>query len=167
MTLRLILTRHAKSSWNQPALDDHARPLNGRGRDSARAIGGWMKQKGYVPQSVLSSDSNRTRETWDLIESALGSGAKVTWTSALYHADSRGMLAVLQEAGPVQSVLLLAHNPGIAGFANLLVSMAPRHSRFRDYPTAATTVIDFDVADWAEVDWGAGEAVDFVIPREL
>ena len=40
MTKRLILIRHAKSSWDDPFGDDHARILNTRGQASAAAIGG-------------------------------------------------------------------------------------------------------------------------------
>ena len=34
---QLLLLRHAKSAWDDPALADHARPLNGRGRRAAAA----------------------------------------------------------------------------------------------------------------------------------
>ena len=167
MTLRLILTRHAKSSWDHPGLGDHERPLNKRGRDSAGAIGAWLKDNRYVPDLVLSSDSQRTRETWGLMEDALDSGAEVEWLGALYHAGAQTMLDVLQGAGSTRSVLMLGHNPGIGGFAEMIVRRPPDHIRFHDYPTAATTVIDFNAADWREVDWGAGAVRDFVIPREL
>ena len=53
MTCRLILIRHAKSSWDDPMADDHARVLNGRGRASAAAIGGWLAAKSYLPDVVL------------------------------------------------------------------------------------------------------------------
>ena len=36
---RLILTRHAKSSWDDPTITDHDRPLNGRGRRAALELG--------------------------------------------------------------------------------------------------------------------------------
>ena len=72
MSLRLILTRHAKSSWDSPVAGDHARPLNERGRKSAKAIGQWLSGKGYEPVLVLSSDAERTRETWALMAPALG-----------------------------------------------------------------------------------------------
>ncbi len=167
MTLRLILTRHAKSSWSHPGLGDHERPLNARGRESAGAIGRWLKDKGYVPELVLSSDSARTRETWALVETALGSGAEEEWLSVLYHAGTQTMLDVLQGAGQTGCVMMLGHNPGIGGFAEMIVRRAPEHIRFFDYPTAATTVMEFDVEEWGDVDWGMGEVQDFVIPREL
>ena len=58
MTLTLILTRHAKSSWGDADLEDHARPLNKRGRASAKAIGRWIADHGITPQEVLCSDAN-------------------------------------------------------------------------------------------------------------
>ena len=71
MTLRLILMRHAKSSWDSPGLDDHERPLNGRGCRSAKAIGAWLNDHGYLPDLVLSSDAERTRETWGIVAAEL------------------------------------------------------------------------------------------------
>jgi phosphohistidine phosphatase len=38
MITRLILMRHAKSSWKYPELSDHERPLNKRGRKAAGKI---------------------------------------------------------------------------------------------------------------------------------
>ena len=61
---RLILTRHAKSDWDDPMLDDHDRPLNKRGQRSAAELGEWLHSRGYEPDEVLCSTALRTRETW-------------------------------------------------------------------------------------------------------
>lgn len=163
MTLTLILTRHAKSSWNTPDLADHDRPLNNRGRASARAIGGWLQHKGYAPDEVLSSTSERTRETW--LRMRL-SAPKVEFLPELYHADGYQMRQALS-AATGQTVLLLGHNPGIAEFAERIVQAAPDHPRFFDYPTCATTIIRFDQSDWSQINWHSGLVIAFVIPREL
>ncbi|WP_170764995.1 SixA phosphatase family protein [Ruegeria lacuscaerulensis] len=163
MTRTLILTRHAKSSWGSPALSDHDRPLNKRGRKSAPAIATWLRGNGWLPDEVLSSSSARTRETWD----RMGLQAdKVSFHRTLYHASAEGMLTELSEATE-QTVLMLGHNPGIATFANRLVRKAPDHVRFYDYPTCATTVIRFEIDDWADIQWHSGDVQGFVIPREL
>ncbi|WP_372571689.1 SixA phosphatase family protein [Ruegeria jejuensis] len=163
MTRTLILTRHAKSSWDHPALDDHSRPLNKRGRASAKAIGGWLSDKHYLPDAVLSSDSIRTRETWD----RMGLTATQTvFTRDLYHTDAQGMMHALNQATG-HCVLMLGHNPGISHFAEQVVKASPPHDRFFDYPTCATTVIAFPVEEWADVTWQKGTVLDFVIPREL
>ncbi len=163
MTRTLILTRHAKSSWDDPTLGDHDRPLTKRGRKSAAAVGAWLREHGWLPDEVQSSTSARTRETWE----RMGLQAdKITFQRDLYHAGARAMLTQLRQATG-QTVLMLGHNPGIADFAERLVRQAPDHERFFDYPTCATTVIRFDIADWMGLEWRSGEVQGFVIPRAL
>ncbi|MCG7522262.1 histidine phosphatase family protein [Ruegeria sp. Ofav3-42] len=163
MTRTLILTRHAKSSWDSPALSDHDRPLNKRGRKSAPAIAAWLRENGWLPDEVLSSSSARTRETWERMGLQAG---KVCFHRTLYHADPADMLIELSGATE-QTVLMLGHNPGIAVFASQIVQKPPEHARFYDYPTCATTVIRFDIEKWADITWHSGDVLGFVIPREL
>lgn len=162
MTRRLILMRHAKSSWGDPAQPDHARPLNGRGQRSATALGDWLRTQGYLPDRVLSSSSVRTRDTFD----RLGLDAPAQFSDALYHASPTIMLKALRTASG-QTVLMLGHNPGIAAFARSLVATPPTHDRFDDYPTGATLVADFPITDWGDLTPRSGQAVDFIVPRAL
>ncbi|RBI84362.1 histidine phosphatase family protein [Rhodosalinus halophilus] len=158
---RLILIRHAKSDWSL-ALDDHARPLNKRGRRSAPLIGAWLREKGYLPDEVICSDAARTRETFD----RLGIEAPVTCTRMLYLAEAEDILEVLRAAEGA-TVALIGHNPGIGDFAGSIVVTPPAHPRFHDYPTAATLVAEFDIDRWRDADFGIARAVDFIVPREL
>ncbi len=167
MTRHLILVRHAKSSWSHAELDDHERPLNERGRRSASRIGSWLKERNHLPRRVLASDSVRTRETWRLIEEKLNSGTAVNWLRTLYHAGAQTMLDILRSSKDESTILMLGHNPGIAIFANMLVQEPPQHVRFRDYPTGATTILEFSTSRWADVDWGSAIVDEFVVPREL
>ncbi len=162
MTHTLILTRHAKSSWNHPGLIDHARPLNERGLKSARAMGDWLRQGGWAPDQTISSSSHRTRETI----AEMGMTGEVTFTDDLYHASADQMRRVLA-TGHGRTILMLGHNPGIGGFAGKLVSTPPDHLRFDDYPTCATLIVTFDIKGWADVEWHRGQAIDFAIPREV
>ena len=95
MTLRLILIRHAKSSWDNPLLDDHNRTLNERGRISANAIGKWLAEKHHLPDVVLCSTARRTVETWKTLSSHLANEAVVEISSALYLASAHQMLNLL------------------------------------------------------------------------
>ena len=164
--MRLILIRHAKSSWDDPFADDHARVLNKRGRKSADAVGQWLREKGYLPDQLLSSDSARTKETTERLMAGWPTPPEPRFLPALYHADPGTLLETLQGATG-DSVALIAHNPGIGSFASLMVATPPDHARYTDYPTCATAVIDFDADAWTEVRPGTGRVTDFIVPREL
>jgi phosphohistidine phosphatase len=163
---RLILTRHAKSAWDDPLTPDHDRPLNDRGKAAAADLGQWLASRGYVPGEVLCSDALRTRRTFSGLAPALPATPVLELKPALYHAGPDVMLAVLRHA-TAACVMMIGHNPGIAEFAHRLVARAPQHEGFAKYPTGATLVADFAVAGWGGVEWGAGAVVDFVVPREL
>lgn len=129
MTLRLILTRHAKSSWDDPSMTDHDRPLNARGRGAASDLGRWLASRGYLPDLVLCSDAQRTWETWTRLSDELPVTPRLELKPALYHAGADVMLAVLRHAtAPV--VMMVGHNPGISEFAQRIVSRPPVHPEF-------------------------------------
>jgi phosphohistidine phosphatase len=163
---RLILTRHAKSSWDDPLTPDHDRPLNDRGKAAAADLGQWLASRGYVPGEVLCSDALRTRKTFSGIAPALPGTPVLELKPALYHAGPDVMMAVLRHA-KADTVMMIGHNPGIAEFAARLVAHPPPNSEFARYPTGATLVVDFDVADWGQVGFGTGTTVDFVVPKEI
>ena len=160
--MRLILIRHAKSGWDDPFADDHARTLTERGVNAATAIGRWLNASHYIPDVVLCSDAARTIETSELILNSFDPRLPIKFDKTLYHASPDTLLE-LANSQTVTTVAMIAHNPGIGMLANALVSKKPRHHRFSDYPTCATTVIDF--ADRVEL--GRGQLVDFTVPRDL
>lgn len=163
---RLILTRHAKSSWDDPLTPDHDRPLNERGKAAAADLGQWLASRDYVPGEVLCSDAVRTRKTFSGIAPALPGSPVLELKPALYHAGPDVMLAVLHHA-KADCVMMIGHNPGIADFAARLVAKAPLNPEFARYPTGATLVVDFVASRWEDVRFGQGVAVDFVVPREI
>ena len=166
MSRTLILTRHAKSSWSDGSIDDFDRPLNGRGRKSAQAIGDWLAATGNVPDEVIVSGARRTVDTWAGIAPRLPVVAQMRSSPAIYHGSADTMLSVLRGAhAPV--TLMIGHNPGLAEFAQRIVRAPHDHPRFADFPTCATAVIGFDADDWSSVGWGEGEVLDFVVPRDL
>ncbi|WGW05260.1 SixA phosphatase family protein [Tropicibacter oceani] len=158
---RLILMRHAKSDWSFN-LEDHARPLNTRGVKSAKALGDWLRRTGTLPDEVLCSDAARTRETLKL----LGIDAPIRFDADLYLAEPERMLDRLRDATG-DTVLLIAHNPGICALAHDLLAAEPDHDRFDTYPTGATLVAQFDIDSWETLEPGTGRALDFVIPHDL
>ena len=162
MTRTLILTRHAKSAWDSNAPSDHARPLNKRGRRSAKALGDWLRDTGHVPDQILCSSAQRTRETQALMRF----DAPTSFGERLYHASSEIIFQALREAEQ-DCVLVVGHNPGIGAFAHAIVASPPDHIRFDDYPTGATLTARFDIDSWSQLSWSSGTVVDFMVPREL
>lgn len=166
MMKRLILTRHAKSSWDDPTMSDHDRPLNDRGKAAAADLGAWLASRGYVPGEVLCSDAERTVMTWSGIAPALPGTPVLTLKPALYHAGPDVMLAVLRHA-TASTVMMIGHNPGIAEFAARIVAQAPANPEFARFPTGATLVVSFESPSWRNVDWRQGSVRDFIVPNEI
>lgn len=166
MTLRLILTRHAKSDWDNPLDSDHSRPLSSRGFYAAPRIGRWLGGKGYLPGQALVSDATRTRQTWELIAGELSDAPEADFDKFLYLAAPDVLLGRLRQAS-APCVVMIAHNPGVAEFAARLLATPMVHSGFQGFPTGATLVADFDQTAWSDVQFGAGHGVDFVVPRDL
>ena len=162
MTKRLILMRHAKSGWDDPALSDIDRPLNARGRGAATALGGWLKDSAYLPDAVLCSAATRTRETFAL----LNIQAPATFMDGLYLAPAARMMSAVQGCAE-DTILLIGHNPGIGDLAQDIVSNAPDHGRFYNYPTGATLVCDLPITTWADAVSRSAQVVDFIVPRDL
>lgn len=162
MVKRLIVLRHAKSSRNDPHMPDHDRPLNKRGRQSARAIGKWLNDNGIAPDEILCSDAARTVETYQRLKI----GGRLSLRPDLYLADADTIMDAMRSAKGV-CVMIIGHNPGIAEFAQRLVADHPPHGRFADFPTGATLVLDVPMVDWQAGHFGSSRVVNFITPREL
>ena len=158
---RLILMRHAEAGWHINT-DDHERPLSASGIRDAKKIGSWLKEKAYMPDEVISSTSVRTRETLSylLLE------CPQIFERSLYLADADQMKSTLQTLLS-ETVILLAHNPGITKLAHDLMNHKEKHENFMDFPAASTLVIDFKADRWSEVKSDSGIFVDFVMPLHL
>lgn len=158
---RLILMRHAEAGWHIN-MDDHERPLSASGIRDAKKIGSWLKEKEYIPDEVISSTSTRTRETL----SCLFLECPQIFEKSLYLADAEQMKSTLQTLLS-ETVILLAHNPGITELAHDLMNHEEKHENFMDFPAASTLVIDFKADRWSEVKSDSGIFVDFVMPLQL
>ena len=119
MTRRLILIRHAKSSWADAFADDHGRKLNDRGVRSAEAIGRWLSQQGDVPDTIATSDAMRTRQTTALLKKGMGQSPETFEVAALYHAAPQTIIDVgkAMEGCTVSSQYpyVLVGDDGVAG----------------------------------------------------
>lgn len=160
---RLILMRHAKSDWSDLDATDHERSLNTRGKNAAKSMGEWLRANDIVPDHVLCSDATRTRETLSLLE--LGE-VETTFTRKLYLAEPDLLAATLKRCSE-ECVMIVAHNPGCAMLAEMVLKQAPDHPQFYRYPTGAVLVADFDITTWASMRMETGTLAHFIVPRDL
>lgn len=161
---RLIVMRHAKSSWADPGQRDLDRPLNKRGRRAAELMAGWLRENGFRPDQALVSSARRTQETWAGLVAILGA-APTCYLPEIYHAGPDQILDVVRRNAEGDTVLVLGHQPGIGLFARKMLAEPPDDPEFEHYPTTATTVIE--VPDWKDLDWSTGRLCAFIAPRGL
>jgi phosphohistidine phosphatase len=167
---RLYLLRHAKSSWDDPQLDDHDRPLAPRGE---RAVAALRKHLGALadgPELVLCSSARRTRMTLAGIAGALPAGADTRIEDRLYGASASALLARLHDVpDDVGAVMVIAHNPGLEDLAHLLVGSADdaaREAMARKFPTGALATLSV-TGSWSGLAPSAARLDAFVVPRDL
>jgi phosphohistidine phosphatase len=168
---QLLLLRHAKSSWDDPRLSDHARPLNARGRRAAAAMAQAMRELRLSPDIVLVSSARRTLQTLEAL-APFEDGPLVEPMDDLYLAPWQRLLEVLRGVPQTaRSVLLIGHNPGLHELAVALLgtdgSAAANAQRLTaGYPTA--TLAEFAVVSpWHMLEPGGGRLVRFLAPRDL
>ena len=169
MVKRLFLLRHGKSSWDDPALADHDRPLAPRGRKAGKRIAAYMQDRGFEPRIVLCSTALRARQTLEHIAPALPSHSTLEIEPSLYHEGSEELLARLHRIPrETPSVLVIGHNPTVQDLALTLASEGSQLGSIRrKFPTAALAVLDARIDDWEHLGPGTTTVVDFVTPKLL
>jgi len=167
---RLYLLRHAKSSWDDEALSDHARPLSPRGRRAAPAIAARLRTLDLVPDQITASTSVRTRETVQLVLDHFDT-PEVEFLSELYLASTRTLLETVRETDDqVEGLMLVGHNPGMHDLACRLLGEADSGAEERlqhKFPTAAVAVFEVRTDSWSAVEYGALALEQFIRPKDL
>jgi phosphohistidine phosphatase len=164
----LYLLRHAKSSWSDPTLPDHERPLAPRGLRDAKRIAKHFRRLEVRPALVLCSSATRTRETFELVQPALG-GTSVQVEERLYAATSDALLERLRAVpDKVDSLLLIGHNPGLYDLALILASTGAELDRLEaKFPTAGFATLALPRSPWSSLGEGDAELVAYVVPKQL
>jgi len=176
MTRTLFLLRHAKSSWDDPTLEDFDRPLAKRGREAAPLMGREMARRGWLPDLALVSAALRTRQTWDLVAPEFSREIAVTFDETIYEAPVERILAAIRKVpAEIATLVVVGHNPGFENLAGMLAAPESNHEAMaamqEKFPTAA--LARFSCAgEWAGSGWtglgpGGGILTDFLTPRGL
>jgi phosphohistidine phosphatase len=158
----LIVFRHAKSSWDEPALDDVDRPLNKRGNKNAPEMGRRLLSEGRIPDRIYASPARRARDTARLVARELGIAPNALRIEhALYPGSAEGLLAVVRSfSDDDRRVMIVGHNPALTDFVNDLAG-----TDIDNVPTAGYAAISFGEAKWAQVAPGSGRMERFDYPK--
>lgn len=167
----VYLLRHAKSGWDQPALDDHERSLAPRGERAAGLMGEYLAREKIEIEQILCSTAMRTRETLERVLTHIGSEPEIAYEDGLYLAAAEDLLARIRRLDDgIGTVLLLGHNPGFHELACALSGSAERSDAQRlahKYPTAGFCELRFAADRWKNIEPGGGELLRFVTPKQL
>jgi len=166
---QLLLLRHAKSSWDDPDLDDFDRPLAQRGLKAAQLIGRELAARDWLPDQVLVSSALRTRDTWRLVAAELPAHPRVVFAEALYEASAADILSQIRLVEPSSGCLaVVGHNPGLEDLAKQLTgpgSETKARRRLEEkFPTAALARFVFD-GDWSGL--SSGRLTHCLRPKDL
>ena len=158
-----------------PDLEDHDRVLADRGRSDAARMGQYLREEGLLPEVVLCSSAARTRQTLGVMLAEWGTTPLVRELNDLYLARWLTIINhVRQVREAATTLMVIGHNPGLEECARVL-SRPPGDAKSRklqqllhdDYPTAAVTILEFEIESWSAVERGEGELEAFIRPRDL
>jgi phosphohistidine phosphatase len=154
----LWVIRHAKSSWDQPMLTDHARPLNDRGKRDAIALGKFLSSQDVLPDLWLISDSKRTRKTFERIQSSFPVALPYQLENHLYHASSGHLIRrILSLPEAVSHAAIIGHNPGLTDICC--------HFGFPASHLPTSGFVCYHLADWKKAETGEASLVGGWFPK--
>lgn len=163
---RLLLIRHAKSSWEDSTLADLERPLNARGLRAAPQMGKRLRERNIHPDLMITSPAIRASATCSILAEKLGfATTKIQTEPRLYHASEEQLLEVVRAIPDLNDseeiVVLVGHNPGLTEFANRLLG-----EHLLNIPTCGVVEAAISASSWAETTWGCGKMVSFDFPKK-
>jgi phosphohistidine phosphatase len=167
MPKQLYVLRHAKSSWDDPGLPDHDRPLAPRGQLAVERLAEHVRTAEIQPDLVLCSSSRRTQET---LEGVSPPGERLI-EPELYAASAHEVLERLRRVPEdIGSLMVVGHNPAMQMLVLHLAApgddRSPLDTVERKFPTGAMATLSFDCA-WSELGQGDARLVGFVRPKAL
>jgi len=163
---RLMILRHAKAVPWQPDVEDFPRTLTDVGREQAARVTGWICGQPMLPDEILCSPAQRTRETLaPLLAVRPELESRTSFVPQIYGASVRTLTALMDRAfTECDCVLIVGHNPGFERLA-FEVIRASEHRTFDRLPTGTLLVVEFE-RGWPE-DADRGRLAHFIRGKEI
>lgn len=152
---QLMILRHAKAVPWRPGIEDFPRALSEAGREHAARVAEWICERGLLPQEILCSPAQRTRETLAPLLSARPELESCTGFIPQIYGASRGTLNTLLDSAFTthERVMIVGHNPGLEALAFDIIAPSERR-RIERLPTGTLLVVEFE-SGWPD---GSGHA---------
>ena len=159
---KLVFIRHAKSSWDDPYLDDHERPLAERGLRDAPRMAQRLKKRDFKIDVMISSDAKRAKTTALIMAEILHFPKEnIVFTPNLYMASANRILAeIKQTKSNVESILVFGHNPG---FNEIIEKLG---GEIDNLPTAGQFGFKLDIKDWEDISHKKAKVWFFDYPKK-
>lgn len=168
--LRLYIMRHAKSSWAVPGARDFDRELNERGLSDLKKVSKVFENESILPEKILCSSAIRTRQTLDAIVGVFDNDPEIVFTERLYSSGLSEYIDIISATKDAKSLLIIGHNPMCGSLATALPGSGDSSELEKiayKYPTAAISIIDFELDDWSQVIKGSGNLIKSVFPSQI
>ncbi|HEY0298149.1 MAG TPA: histidine phosphatase family protein [Arachidicoccus sp.] len=158
----LLIVRHAKSSWDNPHLEDFQRPLNTRGLHDAPMMAERTAKRNVALDLLLTSDAKRAYTTCMFFSKEYPK-AKVEIESKLYEALPKMFYEVIQGIDDkYSSAAIFSHNSGITDFVNELTNV-----HVDVVPTCGVFAIKINIDTWKDFKKGDKAFWFFDYPKNL
>lgn len=144
---KLIILRHAKSSWEEMDLNDYDRPLNSKGLTNAEEMGEFLLAKEGIPDLILTSSAKRAYDTANIIAGEIGyNREKIKTDKRLYHASVNDILkSIAMIPNDIKKCIVTGHNPGLTDLVNHF------GVRLDSLPTASAVCFEFKADSWKNI----------------
>ncbi|MDZ7758458.1 histidine phosphatase family protein [Rhodohalobacter sp.] len=165
MKKKILIMRHAKSSWSDEKLRDFDRPLNSRGEKDAPKMGRYLKEMGIIPDQIFSSPAERAKLTTLAVAKELGmDSVAIRWDEELYFGNPMAYLNAIRSADQDSSVVMtVGHNPMSAEIMSALSLQSFTHQ----VPTAALACFEADVENWKDIKQSGCKLLWIVSPKDI
>lgn len=159
--MKLILIRHAKSSWNTP-VQDHDRPLSKKGINDAHSVSDKLAENLPKTSIIWTSTAKRARETAVIFaQNFLIPLESLIQKPELYTFEPLELENIIKSCENAHSNLILfGHNDAITKFVNKFGDLS-----IENVPTSGVVEINFDTDEWNKI--SKGKVVQTIFPRDL
>ncbi|MCF8332249.1 MAG: histidine phosphatase family protein [Bacteroidales bacterium] len=160
----LYFVRHAKSSWDNPELQDIERPLLEKGKKRTKKMIDYLMSKNVQIDLMISSHARRALDTAHILSHAFQYPEDKIKIYRMIYSGTEQQIAnqLFDMPQDVNHLWIIGHNPTITNFANIFLK-----EKIDYLQTSGVVSISFPVDSWDKLS-GSDHKVNFVMyPRKL